>query len=81
MLGSIAHASDKDFVDVYVVTMSKVMICAFTDCKRQGNAFVIVLMTEDSQLRKRGIEDFCDNLYSPPTQFMTESHQRELLQL
>lgn len=45
-------------------TRYKFMIHAPTvSLKGKGATFVMVLMTADLQLRKRGIESFCDNSY------------------
>lgn len=44
-------------------TVCKSMICASLIVKGKEAMFAMVLMTTDSQLRKRDIEGFCVNLY------------------
>jgi hypothetical protein len=50
--------------------------------KDKAFTYEVVLVTVDSQLRKKDIEGFCDNPFHHPTSFskkvttLTESHRR-----
>lgn len=45
-------------------TTWKSTICAPDDCEGRGASSVVVSMTEDSQLRRRVMDGFCDNPHS-----------------
>lgn len=45
--------------------------------KSKEASFALLLMTTDSELRKRDIEGFCNNLY--PCNSLNRNHQREQL--
>lgn len=84
MLRSVTCAKTGDHVDVCGLRCRQkpceVRDSCTRDCKGQETTFAMVLVTADSQPRKRDREGFCD-LPPPQVTAWTESHRREILKI
>lgn len=59
MVKTVVGATSEDLVWVHGPT-----ICTPTDVKSKEATFAVISMIADAQLRRRDVEDFCNNPYS-----------------